>query len=606
MKRSILFLIYLLSALLPITATAAKVTKVVITATEPKVGEKKSFKASVPNTASTEVYEVHWSGEFEDGKFVQGNDYTMSVLLRIKEGSSNIFGASSKINATINGVKARVTSTTKTTITVKYTWEKLGGENPNNPKGKLRIKLAELAAAYNATKATTDKELLQYLRSELPSADIWQAGGSYSFTRRLPSETKDGKIAVTIGITYNGVTLDQYNFSVVLPALNKSSYATMLNEDMNLMKAALSNLIVTAQTTGDDVLAAVNAAAIHGTKAEWKNGCKYEAPTHKQSGHIDGEILIALGDQKDFIRAHKTLPIAGSSADTAIDADFSALSKALHNYSANNKTTREELMEVAHGAIKNGSKLKLTDYIKTRATFEEEGKIVMYFALENEDKTRAPRIVVKMPKLRPELPTGISLSQEEWEILRLTNIERYKNECTMLAIVAPLQEAADIRTKECVTDYRLDHLRPDGSKFSTAIDPEFRRNRGCGENALQGGNKPSEAVEAWMKSKGHRKNILREDYCYFGAGMFVTGTLKYWIQLFAIDDDISSAESSTGSLHFETIADMEAAYLICRNETGMTSYVPLDEDYMVRDGNRYTIHLRSISVTVTVENPNLE
>ena len=134
MKRSILFLIYLLSALLPITATAAKVTKVVITATEPKVGEKKSFKASVPNTASTEVYEVHWSGEFEDGKFVQGNDYTMSVLLRIKEGSSNIFGASSKINATINGVKARVTSTTKTTITVKYTWESWVAKTPTTPR----------------------------------------------------------------------------------------------------------------------------------------------------------------------------------------------------------------------------------------------------------------------------------------------------------------------------------------------------------------------------------------------------------------------------------------------------------------------------------------
>ena len=54
------------------------------------MGEKQSFKASVPETASTEVYEVHWSGEFENGRFVQGNNYTMTVRLRIKASSSNV------------------------------------------------------------------------------------------------------------------------------------------------------------------------------------------------------------------------------------------------------------------------------------------------------------------------------------------------------------------------------------------------------------------------------------------------------------------------------------------------------------------------------------
>ena len=70
MKRHFLLIACLLSILFSGGVSAANVTKVVITAVEPVVGEVRSFKASVPETASTEVYEVHWLGEFENGRFV--------------------------------------------------------------------------------------------------------------------------------------------------------------------------------------------------------------------------------------------------------------------------------------------------------------------------------------------------------------------------------------------------------------------------------------------------------------------------------------------------------------------------------------------------------
>ena len=82
--------VFLTSVLFAITASAAFVTKITITAAEPVVGEKMSFKASVPETASTEVYEVHWAGEFDNERFVQGNDYTITVKLRIKASSSSL------------------------------------------------------------------------------------------------------------------------------------------------------------------------------------------------------------------------------------------------------------------------------------------------------------------------------------------------------------------------------------------------------------------------------------------------------------------------------------------------------------------------------------
>ena len=51
---------------------------------------------------------------------------------------------------------------------------------------------------------------------------------------------------------------------------------------------------------------------------------------------------------------------------------------------------------------------------------------------------------------------------------------------------------------------------------------------------------------------------------------------------------------------FDTVAEMEEAYLICYLGEGIKAYVPLDEDYMVKNGNQYTIHLRGKSVTITV------
>ena len=61
--------------------------------------------------------------------------------------------------------------------------------------------------------------------------------------------------------------------------------------------------------------------------------------------------------------------------------------------------TKEELMKVANAAITNGSKLSCTGFEVNKATYENEGKIVMYFELTNKDKRRSPRIMMKIPVL---------------------------------------------------------------------------------------------------------------------------------------------------------------------------------------------------------------
>ena len=75
---------------------------------------------------------------------------------------------------------------------------------------------------------------------------------------------------------------------------------------------------------------------------------------------------------------------------------------------------------------------------------------------------------------------------------------------------------------------------------------------------------------------------------------------KYLIQLFASGSGIQQVESSTGSFEFKSVTEMEMAHLICHTGEGFKSYIPLEADYMVRNGNQYTLHLKGKSVTVTV------
>ena len=602
MKRYLLLLAFLVSTFLPIAAADEYVKQITIKIQEPAVGAIPTYEASVDQHQKIRVAEVIWTGEFDNGKFVRGRNYTVAVRVMIDESSPYMFAKPSQSVITINGKKGQVTSSGQKKMKIEYDWKELGGPNPDLPENKLKTKLKELAAVYSATNATDDKELLKYLKSKLPKADIWLTGGSYTYTRKLPSETSDGNVSTTIGIISDGVRLDRYNFTVVLPALNKSPEAANLNADMILMKRALKDLMVTAKTTGKEVLAAVNAASIHGTKATWGNNYAYNAPTSSLQGSIHGDIILTLGDKRDIIAAHKVLPKDGSATDAAIDTDFSALSKALSAHTMTNKTTEQEVIEIATAAIKNGSKLTCTSFIKTDATYDNDGKVVANFELELNGVKRAPRISRKIAKVRVSLPTEIAVSHDEWEVLRLTNIERYKHSAGPLLMIAPLQDAGDIRAKEITIDYRKDHKRPDGSSCFTAIDPSFNRHRKMGENGYRTPTTPAQAVTGWMNSPGHRANILTKEFGLFGCGVTTYKGIKHWIQMFAEGGYVSNVESSTGSFHFDTVVDMEDAYLICDINESYKAYVPLEAEYMVQNGNQYTIHLAGKSVTVTVGN----
>lgn len=191
----------------------------------------------------------------------------------------------------------------------------------------------------------------------------------------------------------------------------------------------------------------------------------------------------------------------------------------------------------------------------------------------------------------------ISVNENEWEVLRLVNRERYANGLHLLTMPGALQEACNTRENELVTLF--DHTRPNGDRPYTAIPDTFKRTY-VGENIAAGQPTPSDVVTDWMNSPGHRANILRDTFGYLGVGC-LADRAKYWVQMFADVAGFTSVTTSAGTMKFASEADMLKEYLICTDKYGVASYLPIDTAVMKKSGNTYSIALSGKTVTLTVE-----
>lgn len=141
------------------------------------------------------------------------------------------------------------------------------------------------------------------------------------------------------------------------------------------------------------------------------------------------------------------------------------------------------------------------------------------------------------PALALELPEDAGLNAEEWEVLLLVNRERLKNGLQPVTATPWLQEACDIRESEIRTLFS--HTRPNGTDCFTVFSEIEKPSASgvgwaCGENIAAGQRSPSEVMNAWMNSEGHRANILAAEFTHVGVGcrFYQDGYQNYWVQLF--------------------------------------------------------------------------
>lgn len=124
--------------------------------------------------------------------------------------------------------------------------------------------------------------------------------------------------------------------------------------------------------------------------------------------------------------------------------------------------------------------------------------------------------------------TGEAVYSEAFEIVELINVQRRKNNLPAVKMDKGLLDAAMLRAAECTVYYS--HTRPNGLQCFTAF-PE-----GCGasgENIAVGQQSAEEVMASWMKSPGHRANILSESFASVGVGVFCYEGVYTWVQLFS-------------------------------------------------------------------------
>lgn len=129
----------------------------------------------------------------------------------------------------------------------------------------------------------------------------------------------------------------------------------------------------------------------------------------------------------------------------------------------------------------------------------------------------------------------LSLGMENYQkiILKEVNIEREKNHLKPLKIDSRLNKIAVIKAKDMAKDKKMSHTSKKFGATFNLIKKENIHFTKAAENIASGHKTPEFVTERWLKSKGHRKNILERDYRFIGIGKATDNNGKiYWVQIF--------------------------------------------------------------------------
>ena len=132
------------------------------------------------------------------------------------------------------------------------------------------------------------------------------------------------------------------------------------------------------------------------------------------------------------------------------------------------------------------------------------------------------------------------------EVARLVNEERAAAGLPALKFGnSKLNACAQIRAREIVEFFG--HFRPNGHEFVQVLLDQgvsftmmFR-----GENIAKGQASPAQVMAEWMASPGHSANILSTDFNWMGVGVYESGGVLYWVQLFVYSGSLTD-DGDTG------------------------------------------------------------
>ena len=182
-----------------------------------------------------------------------------------------------------------------------------------------------------------------------------------------------------------------------------------------------------------------------------------------------------------------------------------------------------------------GINFKSIDLLKKNEYVRIFGKIGDWYIIQNEknkigtvhQKYITPTSEEKTATTNAETveePSNLNLTQEESELLSLINNERNKNNLPNFEIDEKLQNVARLKAKDLVENSYFSHTSPNlGTPFEMLKDNGISY-KTASEN-IAGNSSIAGALESWLKSDNHKKNILSNDYNY--TGISVVDSIAY-------------------------------------------------------------------------------
>lgn len=124
--------------------------------------------------------------------------------------------------------------------------------------------------------------------------------------------------------------------------------------------------------------------------------------------------------------------------------------------------------------------------------------------------------------------TAVTLDANEKAMLVKHNRARANKGLKKLCVHPALQKAAEAHSQDMIDKDYFSHDSKDGSTFDQRIKREGYNYRTVGENIAYGSGSlgtPDKIFNGWMKSSGHKTNILNKNFREIGLGA-VTGNFK--------------------------------------------------------------------------------
>ncbi|MEV4921404.1 CAP domain-containing protein [Streptomyces roseoverticillatus] len=127
---------------------------------------------------------------------------------------------------------------------------------------------------------------------------------------------------------------------------------------------------------------------------------------------------------------------------------------------------------------------------------------------------------------------GGANSQYVQQVVDMVNAERAKAGCSPLTINAKLQAAAQGHSDDMAARDYYDHTSPEGKSPGDRITAAGYHWSTYGENIFKSPKDARTAMDGWMKSSGHRANILNCSFKEIGVGINFKSNGPWWTQNF--------------------------------------------------------------------------